>query len=113
MRWITRVATTTLAMSALALPVTSAVAQAAAPMGGSEVATVATAKTTVPKCVTWYLDDSGFRDHLWVTNRCQSTQRVKVVIANGNDFSCISYRPGYTHHYWWSYPARLDRLERC
>ena len=113
MRWITRVATTTLAMSALALPVTSAVAQAAAPMSGSEVAAVATAKSNVPKCVTWDLDDSGFRDHLWVTNRCQGTQRVKVIIAKGDDFSCISYRPGDQWHYEWSYPGRFDRLERC
>ena len=112
MRWIMRVATTTLAMAAVALPITNSVAHATSQVGGSE-ASATSVVSSVPRCVTWYLDASGVRDHLWVTNQCKSTQRVKVIIAKGDDFSCVSYRPGDTHHYWWSYPGRFDRLERC
>jgi len=91
-----------------ALVIPSSVASAA-PSDASNAA----AARSVPKCVTWRLDSSGFKDHLWVTNQCRSTQRIKVIIAKGDDFSCISYRPGAQWHYEWSYPGRFDRLDRC
>jgi hypothetical protein len=99
-------------MAAMALPGAIAVADTTGP-GDNGGATTAVAASSVPNCVNWRLDAGGVRDNLWVTNRCGSTQRVKVIIANGNDFSCVSYRPGDQWHFQWGWPSRFDRLERC
>lgn len=76
-------------------------------------ASTAAVAASVPTCVDPKLDDSGPIDHLWVTNKCGSTQRVKVIIANGNDFSCVSYSPGERWHFQWSLPGRFDGLSEC
>lgn len=66
-----------------------------------------------PGCVHTSLNDSGWTDHLRVTNNCSSTVRVKVVLAFGTDFPCYTFGPGSSRNYSWGYPRRFDRLEAC
>lgn len=88
--------------------VLTAVPAAAAP---SIQATSAAA--SVANCVKTQLNDDGYTDHLTVTNRCSSGQRVKVVIANGSDFACEFYNPDTARKYQWAYPGRFDGLKSC
>ena len=67
----------------------------------------------VPDCVRTRLNDDGITDDLWVTNRCNGTKRIKVVLAFHSDFACQSMRPNETWHYRWNYPGRSDKLEPC
>lgn len=66
-----------------------------------------------PNCLRTDLDDSGYTDHLRVTNECKSRQRVKVVLAYARDSSCVSIPRGYYVDFSWNYPGRFDRLESC
>jgi hypothetical protein len=68
---------------------------------------------SVPSCVHTSLNDSGFVDHLRVTNTCSSYQRFKVVLAFATDFSCSDLPPGYYQDFQWGYPGRFDHLANC
>jgi hypothetical protein len=63
-----------------------------------------------PSCVV----SSGSGRTVVVTNRCSTTQRVKVVFAFAPDGGCTTYSPGRSIR--WTSPvltARFDRLESC
>jgi hypothetical protein len=66
-----------------------------------------------PSCVQTFLRDEGYWDSLTVTNRCRTTQRVKVVLAYARDSACTSILPNYYVVFRWGYPGRFDRLESC
>ncbi len=66
-----------------------------------------------PNCVKINLNDVGYFDVLVVTNRCNTEQRVKVVLALGTDAACRSIPKNYSVRYTWGYPRRFDRLESC
>jgi hypothetical protein len=67
----------------------------------------------VPGCVHTSLDDSGWTDHLRVTNTCSYAVRLKVVLAYGPDFPCYTLQAGYHQDYSWGYPKRFDGLRSC
>lgn len=67
----------------------------------------------VPSCVTWGLDDDEFEDILAVYNACTYTVRIKVILANADDFPCYSFPSFSGRYYTWNYPGRFDRLESC
>jgi len=98
-------ATTGVLSAALVLTAAPAVA-------GPNVETTAAA-ASVPGCVTFRLNDSGYTDHLRVNNTCNSGQRIKVVLANRSDFACRYFPPHTSRSYSWPYPGRFDRLASC
>ena len=66
-----------------------------------------------PSCV--HVSDhthSNGTSHVHVFNRCNSNQRIKVVMAFAPDSSCQSLSPDeeYVHSYT---GGRFDRLDRC
>lgn len=97
----------------LATSNTEAGAGTARPATADTTLDVDRATAAVPQCVKTHLDDDGFTDYLKVHNKCRRQVRVKVVIANGNDFACQPIRSGQVYRYQWSWPGRFDRLERC
>ncbi|MFE6451304.1 hypothetical protein [Nocardiopsis dassonvillei] len=98
---------------------TSAIAVSALTAAGllawSAPATAETAPevAAVPSCVRTTLNDKGWTDYLTVHNNCNSSVRVKVVIANRSDFACRTISAGGSHNYWWNYPGRFDGLVDC
>jgi hypothetical protein len=98
-------ATTGVISAALVLTAGPAVA-------GTNIKTTAAAGS-VSNCVITKLNDSGYTDHLRVTNSCTVGKRVKVVLAHHTDFPCEYFAPGDARDYSWPYPGRFDRLESC
>ncbi|WP_249998952.1 hypothetical protein [Actinoplanes sp. M2I2] len=80
---------------------------------GLGIATGTAAQAAVPTCVTTTLNDSGYTDRLTVNNRCGSSQRVKVLLANLTDFACYTIPSGGYRTYSWNYPGRFDGLASC
>jgi hypothetical protein len=48
-----------------------------------------------------------------VTNRCSSTQRVKVIFAFARDGACFTYSPGQSVRWTGAPQAQFDGLVRC
>jgi hypothetical protein len=85
----------------------------AGPAAAAPNAHAAAATANAPGCVATLLNADGWTDHLKVTNNCNTTQRVKVVLAKHDDLPCRTFPPGHYWHYDWQYPGRFDRLEYC
>ncbi|HEX4864406.1 MAG TPA: hypothetical protein VFV02_10050 [Acidimicrobiales bacterium] len=48
-----------------------------------------------------------------VRNGCSSSQRVKVIVSNNLDTACLTYSPGQTREFVYSWPSDLDRIAYC
>jgi hypothetical protein len=70
----------------------------------------ASAAESAPSCVTW--KNNQWKMRIEVTNRCKSTQKVKIIVDFGPDSSCWTYKPGQRHDLYGP-SGRVDRLERC
>ncbi len=73
---------------------------------------ISPAQAAVPTCVETELND-GTSDTVIVTNRCSTTQRVKVLWAFGTDSACYQLRPYDYLKSTRPYPARFDGLRAC
>lgn len=75
------------------------------------------AAATAPSCVkvvkTTWKDHGITKPAVQVTNRCKTTQRVKVIWAWGFDGSCHSYKPNYTYNDGSGKGAKFDELRKC
>ncbi|MCT9934639.1 hypothetical protein N5079_30975 [Planotetraspora sp. A-T 1434] len=81
--------------------------------GGAASAATAQARSPLPGCVHWKLNDSGFTDHLKVTNGCGSGHWFKVILAHGKDFKCTYYAAGQTYYWSWPWPRKFSALHNC
>lgn len=70
-------------------------------------------RVNVPKCVKFKTNFSGVKDHLYITNKCKSAKRVRVILDNGPDFKCIKIPRGYRAHYTWLYPSKVNKVKGC
>jgi hypothetical protein len=89
------------------------------------VTTAMTAATTVglastawadpsPSCVTVSSASAGSGyTRFTIKNTCKSGQYVKVIISFNPDISCAYYSPGQARSYTYSWPSKVDRLEKC
>ena len=68
-------------------------------------------RTIAPSCLSRDLNESDRL--LQVENNCSTTQNVKVIIAFGPDFSCVSITPGHFRSFLWNSPGRFDSLVLC
>lgn len=62
-----------------------------------------------PGCV----HSSGTGRKVTVTNRCSSTQRVKVIFAFARDGACYTYSPGSAATWTGAVQAQFDGLQSC
>ncbi|MCX4967029.1 hypothetical protein [Streptomyces sp. NBC_00654] len=70
-------------------------------------------RVNVPKCVKFKTDFSGATDHLYITNKCKSAKRVRVILDYGPDFKCTKIGKGYRGHYTWPYPSKVNKVKGC
>lgn len=85
------------------------------------VATVVTAGLALPawadlapSCVTVSSASAGSGyTKFTIRNGCSSGQDVKVIVSFNPDISCTYYAKGQTRSYTYSYPSKVDRLEKC
>lgn len=81
--------------------------------GGTASAATAQARSPLPGCVHWTLNDRGYTDHLSVTNDCAEGRWFKVILEHGRDSKCTYYAPGQTWNWSWPWPRKFDTLHNC
>ncbi|MGW2328498.1 hypothetical protein ACWC5C_22465 [Streptomyces sp. NPDC001700] len=116
------VATVCVGMGTLVGPASTAVASPA-DTGGTTAAQRSQAagvgimahvdRVNVPKCVKFKTNFSGYKDHLYIKNKCKRAKHVKVILDQASDFECRKISKGHTRHYWWSYPAKVNKVKGC
>jgi hypothetical protein len=67
-----------------------------------------------PSCVTVSSSSAGSGYTRWtIKNTCKSGQYVKVIISFNPDIGCTYYNSGQSRSYVYSWPSKVDRLEKC
>ncbi|MFJ6901550.1 hypothetical protein [Streptomyces hokutonensis] len=114
-----------LAIPAAVLALSSTAAAIPMQTGNSQVqaSSKATLLTPAPNCITFtqykHFDwVYGYYTNVYLDNNCGSPQRVKVVMANGNDSGCLQLPAGKIDYIFQSETNNglqpyVDRIDAC
>ncbi|WP_262702248.1 MULTISPECIES: hypothetical protein [Streptomyces] len=98
--------------TAASSPATSGARQATERTAGSQIMQRVD-RVNVPDCVKFKTDFSGATDHLYITNECRKAKHVKVILDSQADFECQKINSGDGEHYWWGWPAKVNKVKGC
>ncbi|WP_413808547.1 hypothetical protein [Streptomyces sp. OE57] len=98
--------------TAASAPATAAARQVTERTAGSQIMQRVD-RVNVPDCVKFKTDFSGATDHLYITNRCEKAKHVKVILDSQADFECQKINADRTEHYWWGWPAKVNKVKGC
>lgn len=66
-----------------------------------------------PSCIDRDLWDPDWTDHLQLTNYCNVSIGVRVILEYADSSGCTTLSPGESEDYEWSYPGRYERVDLC